>query len=135
MSQPRVGIDYSLREPRMEPDAVPVPIRTGSLAHARIQSRFIAIAFTLSVFTSAALLFVVEPMVGKMVLPLLGGSPAVWTTCMLFFQGALLLGYLYAHLGPRWLGVRRHAVLHIGLLALCLSALPVRLAEVPGAFR
>jgi hypothetical protein len=96
--------------------------------------RVTGLAFTLAVFLSAALLFVVEPMFGKMVLPLLGGSPAVWTTCMLFFQGALLLGYLYAHIGPRWLGVGRHRVLHIGLLALCLLLLPIRVAATPGTF-
>jgi hypothetical protein len=50
------------------------------------------LAYALAVFLSAALLFVVEPMVGKMVLPILGGAPAVWTTCLLFFQAALLLG-------------------------------------------
>jgi SAM-dependent methyltransferase len=93
------------------------------------------LAFTLAVFLSAALLFVVEPMFGKMVLPLLGGSPAVWTTCMLFFQGALLLGYLYAHLGPRWLGLRRHTLLHIALLTLCLLSLPISVAGTSGAFR
>jgi hypothetical protein len=93
------------------------------------------LAFTLAVFVSAALLFVVEPMFGKLVLPLLGGSPAVWITCMLFFQGALLLGYLYAHVGPRWLGVRPHALLHIGLLALCWLLLPIRVAEAQGALR
>src|SRR5215210_6165809 len=92
-------------------------------------------AFTLAVFVSAGLLFIVEPMFGKMVLPLLGGSPAVWTTCMLFFQAALLLGYLYAHVGPRWLGVRRHMVLHIGLLALALLLLPIGVAEPSGALR
>jgi SAM-dependent methyltransferase len=93
------------------------------------------LAFTLAVFLSAALLFVVEPMFGKMVLPLLGGSPAVWTTCMLFFQGALLLGYLYAHLGPRWLGLRRHTILHLGLLILCVLSLPIAVAGTSGAFR
>ena len=93
------------------------------------------LVFTLAVFLSAALLFVVEPMFGKMVLPLLGGSPAVWTTCMLFFQGALLLGYLYAHLGPRWLGVRRHTLLHIGLLILCLLSLPISVAGSSGTVR
>jgi len=93
------------------------------------------LTFTLAVFLSAALLFVVEPMFGKMVLPLLGGSPAVWTTCMLFFQGALLLGYLYAHLGPRWLGLRRHALLHIVFLTLCLLSLPISVAATSGTFR
>jgi spermidine synthase len=105
------------------------------LAPRRRSSALIGFTFTAAVFLSAALLFVVEPMFGKMVLPLLGGSPAVWTTCMVFFQGALLLGYLYAHLGPRWLGVRWHAVLHIGLLTICLLVLPVQVAEASGALR
>jgi hypothetical protein len=94
-----------------------------------------AIVFTLAVFLSAALLFVVEPMFGKMVLPLLGGSPAVWTTCMLFFQGALLLGYFYAHIGPRWLGLRGHTLVHLGLLGLCLLLLPIGVTELAGRFR
>jgi len=102
---------------------------------AKASNGLIGLAFTLAVFLSAALLFVVEPMFAKMVLPLLGGSPAVWTTCMLFFQGALLLGYLYAHLGPRWLGLRRHTVLHIVLLALCFLVLPISIAGTAGAFR
>jgi hypothetical protein len=105
------------------------------LSHAKAPSGLIGLVFTLAVFLSAGLLFVVEPMFGKMVLPLLGGSPAVWTTCMLFFQGALLLGYLYAHLGPRWLGLRRHTVLHIGLLAICFLLLPISVAGTAGAFR
>ena len=104
-------------------------------AQAKAPSGLIGLAFTLAVFLSAALLFVVEPMFGKMVLPLLGGSPAVWTTCMLFFQGALLLGYLYAHIGPRWLGLRRHTLVHIGLLAICFLLLPISVAGPAGAFR
>ncbi len=86
-------------------------------------------AFTLAVFVSAGLLFIMEPMFGKMVLPLLGGSPAVWTTCMLFFQGALLLGYIYAHVGPQWLGMRPHLVLHLALLALAILLLPLGVTE------
>ncbi|HWN17607.1 MAG TPA: fused MFS/spermidine synthase [Gemmatimonadales bacterium] len=101
----------------------------------RLWGAGMGLAFTLAVFLSAALLFVVEPMFGKLVLPLLGGSPAVWITCMLFFQGALLLGYLYAHLAPRWLGVRRHAALHIVLLLVCVLLLPLGVAETHGAFR
>ncbi len=53
--------------------------------------------FAVTLFLSASLLFMVQPMVGKMILPLLGGSPAVWNACMVFFQALLLLGYLYAH--------------------------------------
>lgn len=101
----------------------------------KLSGAVIGLAFTVAVFVSAALLFVVEPMFGKMVLPRLGGSPAVWTTCMVFFQGALLVGYLYAHLGPRLLGLRRHTLVHIALLALGLLVLPIHVAEVSGAFR
>jgi hypothetical protein len=85
------------------------------------------LAFALAVFLSAALLFVVEPMVGKMVLPVLGGAPAVWTTCLLFFQVALLLGYLYAHCLSRSLAPRRSAWLHLTLLAVAAATLPVAL--------
>jgi hypothetical protein len=91
--------------------------------------------FTLAVFLSAALLFAIEPMFGKMVLPRLGGSPAVWTTCMLFFQVALLLGYWYAHIGPSWLGLRRHTLVHLVLLALCLFLLPIGVTDAAGAVR
>ena len=56
------------------------------------------VLFSLAMFLSATLLFMVEPMFGKMALPLLGGTPSVWNTCMVFYQGALLAGYLYAHL-------------------------------------
>ena len=53
--------------------------------------------FALAIFFSATLLFMVQPLAGKILLPILGGSPAVWSTCMVFFQAVLLLGYLYAH--------------------------------------
>ena len=76
------------------------------------------IVFALAMLVSAALLFVVQPMIAKMVLPLLGGSPEVWNTCMVFFQAALLAGYAYAHATTALLGVRRQAVLHAGLLLL-----------------
>ena len=85
--------------------------------------------FSVALFFSSALLFLVQPMIGKMVLPLLGGAPAVWTTCMLFFQAALLAGYVYAHAMPAWLGVRRHAVLHLALLAVGVLVLPLALPE------
>jgi hypothetical protein len=74
---------------------------------------------------SAALLFVVQPLVGKMILPALGGSPAVWNTCMLFFQFLLLAGYSYAHVTRVWLGARRQAALHLALMLLPLLVLPI----------
>lgn len=83
------------------------------------------VLFTLTLFISSTLLFLVQPMVAKMVLPLLGGTPAVWNTSVLFFQLVLLVGYFYAHAVPRWLGVRRQALLHLGLLALSIMALPI----------
>ena len=83
------------------------------------------IVYITAIFTGAALLFVVQPMVGRMVLPLLGGSPAVWSTAMLFYQVALLAGYAYAHFSTRWLGVRRQVRLHFIILLLPLLVLPV----------
>ena len=62
-------------------------------------------AFTATTFLSATLLFSVQPMFAKMVLPKLGGSPSVWAVALLFFQGALLIGYCYAHLLIRSLGL------------------------------
>ncbi len=83
------------------------------------------IVFALTLFSSATLLFMVEPMIGKMILPLLGGTPAVWNTCMVFFQAILLLGYGYAHLSTSWLGARKQAALHLVLLLLPFLFLPV----------
>jgi hypothetical protein len=85
------------------------------------------VLYAVAVFLSAGLLFVVEPMVGKMVVPILGGTPAVWTTCLLFFQVGLLAGYLYAHLLPAGLSLRAQAGLHVGLLVLAAATLPVAL--------
>lgn len=79
---------------------------------------------TAAIFSGACLLFLLEPMVGKLLLPLAGGTPAVWTTAMLFFQVVLLLGYGYAHLVSR-LGWRVQLCLHVGLLALVGFGLPI----------
>jgi hypothetical protein len=81
--------------------------------------------FAVALFVSAALLFWVQPLAGKMLLPLLGGSPAVWNTCLLFFQGVLLAGYAYALASTRWLSARAQAFLHVALLAAAALALPV----------
>jgi hypothetical protein len=75
------------------------------------------------------LLFLVEPMIAKMILPKFGGTPAVWNTCMVFFQAALLAGYAYAHATTRWLGVRRQAILHSALLLLPLISLPIAVSK------
>jgi hypothetical protein len=85
----------------------------------------VALFFAVTLFVSAFLLFLVQPMVGKMVLPLLGGAPAAWATCMVFFQALLLAGYAYAHAAIRRFGARRQSVIHLTLLALPLVALGV----------
>ena len=87
------------------------------------------LAYAVTVFLSAFLLFAVQPMIGKMILPWFGGSAAVWNTCLLFFQAALLGGYLYAHLSTRFLKPRGRALLHIALLVVSLAALPVLPAQ------
>jgi len=81
--------------------------------------------FAATVFLAAALLFLVQPMVARMVLPRFGGGPAVWTTCMVFFQAALLGGYLYAHLGATRLSSRRLIIVHLVLLLVAALALPI----------
>jgi hypothetical protein len=84
------------------------------------------VRYALTLFTSAFLLFVVQPLVGRFALPWFGGTPAVWTTCMLFFQGALLAGYAYAHASATRLSPRRQAQVHLALLALAVGVLAVR---------
>src|SRR5260370_18054520 len=81
--------------------------------------------FALTLFTSAALLFLIEPMIAKMILPRFGGTPAVWITCMVFFQAALLAGYGYAHVATKWLGLRRQAGLHLLWLLLPAVTMPI----------
>jgi hypothetical protein len=78
---------------------------------------------------SAFLLFLVQPLIAKQILPWFGGSSAVWTTCMLFFQAALLLGYAYADVTPRALGPRNQPRVHIVVALLCLIVLPILAPE------
>ena len=85
--------------------------------------------FMATIFLSSLLVFSVQPMFAKMVLPLLGGSPGVWNTAMLFFQIMLLLGYIYAHLTSKLLGVRWQAWLHVSLMALIFLFLPIGIAQ------
>lgn len=94
--------------------------------------RIAAPVFALTLFSSAALIFVLQPMFARMVTPLLGGSPQVWNTSMAFFQAALLLGYLYAHLLSRVKDLRVQAAVH-GLVLLCAwFVLPVHVTTALG---
>ena len=78
---------------------------------------------------SSFLLFLVQPLIARLILPWFGGSAAVWTTCMLFFQSLLLAGYAYAHASNAKLAPRRLAVLHIALLAAAAATLPIAPSE------
>jgi hypothetical protein len=81
--------------------------------------------FAFTIFTGAFLLFAVQPLVGKYILPWFGGGPGVWATCLLFFQTVLLGGYVYAHVSATRLSARKQASLHFGLLVVALLLLPI----------
>ena len=91
----------------------------------RPADRLTPILFAVAIFTSAALVFVVQPMVTKLVLPMLGGSPAVWNTAMVFFQTALLAGYGYAHLLQKVGSIKTQVAIHLGLLLAAALFLPL----------
>jgi hypothetical protein len=85
--------------------------------------------FAAAIFVGAAQLFLLELMLAKMVLPRFGGAPAVWATCVVFFQTALLAGYAYAHVLTSRLPGRRQVVLHLALLVGCLAFLPIGIPD------
>src|ERR1700722_19149602 len=85
--------------------------------------------YGLTILVSAFLLFQVQPLIAKRILPWFGGSAAVWTTCLVFFQAALLAGYAYSWLGSKRLRGTAQVVLHITLLAIAITFLPIE----PGA--
>src|SRR5262245_16022112 len=90
--------------------------------------------FSSSIFLSAVLLFWFEPMVGKMMLPFLGGAASVWITCVLFFQLMLLAGYGYAHALERYASVRTQMLAHGALMLIALLFLPLEFAARPDAW-
>lgn len=94
------------------------------LAPARLRPLFIA-----TIFLGSFLLFLIQPMVARMILPRFGGSPQVWNSAMLFYQAVLLAGYAYAHAVARW-PVRRQLPVHIVLLGLAALTLPVSIAAL-----
>ncbi len=89
------------------------------------RNRWLAINFAATIFVSAFLLFQVQPLVSKYILPWFGGTAAVWTTCMLFFQTLLFCGYAYAHLSERWLAPRMQGLVHLALIVLAIALLRV----------
>jgi len=87
--------------------------------------RFLVATYMATLITSAALLFWLQPMIAKFILPRVGGAPQVWNTAMMFFQAALLAGYLYAHVLTRHAPIRIQVATHLALLLVCLAWLPI----------
>jgi hypothetical protein len=81
--------------------------------------------YALTIFIGAFLLFQLQPLIGKYILPWFGGTPSVWTICLLFFQMVLLGGYAYAHFTSRWFKLRTQVILYCGLLVAALALLPI----------
>src|SRR5437870_4531734 len=99
---------------------------TDEIAHGTASRRGLLLgALTAAIFLSAALLFAVQPMFTKMVIPRLGGAPAVWSVAMVFFQAALLAGYGYAHLLTRFAPARISVVIHLAVMIAACLALPL----------
>src|SRR3954464_13267340 len=105
---------------------------TFPLSHARHPAAFsfpTMLPFALTIFTGAFLLFQVQPLIGKYILPWFGGGPGVWTTCLLFFQTLLLGGYAYADFSSKYLKPPRQGVVQMVLLGLSLALLPITPSE------
>lgn len=107
----------------------PTPSATGFLSSTTAQHRLILIVYTAAIFTSALLLFSVQPMFTKLVLPRLGGSPAVWSVAMVFFQTLLLAGYAYAHFLMKLPNRTTPVVVHLAVLAVAAATLPLAIAS------
>jgi hypothetical protein len=90
------------------------------------------LVYAITIFISAFLLFQVQPMIAKIILPWFGGGAAVWSTCMMFFQIVLLLGYLYSHATTRYMKPKAQAILHSVLLLISLALLII-LIQLPGS--
>ena len=100
-----------------------------SLPRVPAATRLAPVIFTATIFLSASLLFFVQPLFTKIVMPQIGGAPAVWTTAMLFFQTVLIAGYAYAHFSTKYLPVAAQIGLHLALWAAALVFLPLSIAS------
>ncbi len=118
----------SIADPSDQGDSRPMTTLTAETSHRSPPPAL----FALTVFSSAALVFLVQPMVARLVLPLLGGSSSVWNTSMAFFQIALLVGYAYAHALQRIGSVRTQALVHCAALLIAAIALPLRVNGLAG---
>ena len=118
-----VAADGLKQRPMAELPATEAP-RDAAHSHAALLA-----TFTAAILLSAALLFLIEPMFTKMVLPRLGGSPSVWSVAMVFFQSMLLAGYAYAHALTRYAPARLAVLIHLAVMTLAASTLPLALAS------
>ncbi len=107
----------------------PTSVQPGAPARTRELVAILPTLFGATLLLSAFLLFCIEPMIAKMMLPLLGGGPAVWNTCLVFFQAALLLGYIFSLLAATQLSRRQHALAQAALIAAPLLVLPIAIAQ------
>src|SRR5713226_10320979 len=97
----------------------------GTKAAAPCARALLLATFTVAIVVSAALLFMVQPMFTKMVLPRFGGAPSVWSVAIVYFQTALLAGYAYAHVLTRYAGPRASVVIHLAVMIAAAFALPL----------
>src|SRR6266571_4143340 len=104
----------------------------GARAQGAMRALLLA-TFTAAITLSAALVFMVQPMFTKMVLPRLGGAPSVWSVAIVFFQAALLAGYAYAHLLTRFAPGRTSVIIHLAVMVAACFALPLSIAAGWGA--
>src|SRR5262250_2659044 len=110
--------------PGSDYDCIEIGHDSTQMRFAHVGNRIVAqFVFSLTLFISAALLFWIQLLTSKVILPILGGSASVWNTCMMFFQIALLLGYLYAHVANRTCSGRFWIFLHPALLAIAALSL------------
>src|ERR1700730_6235533 len=119
----RINTEGTQAEARSTQRAAKVPVGTSAVAKRFATTHVLLLAST--VFLGAFLLFLIEPLFAKLILPRFGGAAAVWAACLVFFQCALLLGYLYADVTSRRLTSQRQEQLHIALLVLSLLFLPI----------
>jgi len=113
----------------MAPSDIPAAAFRPAAAGSVVSERAVLLLFGATMFIGAGLLFWIQPMFAKMVLPLLGGSPAVWNTAMVFFQAALLAGYAYAHLLSRRFQPRTQLLIHLVMLVGAFLFLPISVAQ------
>jgi hypothetical protein len=125
----RVNCQVSTVQWQKSISMAPAQITLESTAHANTDRSTVQI-LAATLFLSAFLLFMCQPMVGKMLLPYLGGAASVWTTCVLFFQFMLLLGYIYAHFVARMSNVRKQILTHAAVVLLPLAFLPIQFEAV-----